>query len=95
MADAIAGGDGSDTLSIYKGKGTVPQMTSIENVVLTVNTEDYDFSSVKGISSLTVDRDDASGNTYTVSGASVSLLTLTDTAGNDDTTIAYGATATS
>ncbi|QDX81877.1 hypothetical protein B9N43_11810 [Denitratisoma sp. DHT3] len=98
LADVLAGGLGTDSLTIYNSKGVAPQMSAIESVTLNTIAGDYNASTATGLTTLNVISADGT-NTFTVgSGVSVSLANtaIANTAGTkDDVVVVYDANATS
>ena len=101
LADLLAGGAGTDTLTIYNTKGVAPQTSSVETVTLNTVADSVNFnaSNATGLTALNVI---SSGGTTTLtvgSGVTVSLEnTAVDAAGDNgvgDVIVAYDATATS
>lgn len=100
LADVLAGGAGTDSLTIYNSKGIAPQMSAIESLTLNTIADSVNFnaSNATGLTSLNVIS--AGGtNTFTVgSGVAVSIANTAIDAGADgaaDVAVVYDANATS
>lgn len=79
-SDRVNGGEGVDTLHIYGGVGALPQLTSVENVVVenTNNWNNLNFSTAAGVQNVTL----TGGAAGTLMVGADTAVTLESPAGN-------------
>ncbi|MEM2592688.1 MAG: DUF4214 domain-containing protein, partial [Thermofilaceae archaeon] len=95
VADVLNGGYGTDTLIIYGTPHGIPQLSSIENVVLDMMGDggSANLGSVSGVQKLTLSRALGAATVTVADGVAVTISS--NAASNKDITINFGANDTS